>query len=553
MKNYIGKIVLQGIIIIFLLLSIIIFLSLILIDYDLIIDYIIWISGYPVEKHGTIITIITPWRLILLQVVSAGCVIFASLSLFFFNKLYSLIDKFIFYFSRSLKNIIRDVKTQNALVILIIPFIGAIYFSFFIPVSYDESYTYLLFTDKPFYYCMMFYPYPNNHVLHSLLTNLTDTIPFLPTLICLRLPALVSAFLAWIVGYSFVKRYYSEKVAMFVIGISSTLFMSIYYNFMARGYSLILLFFIISLYAAFNIIKNSNRKKDWLFFSISSILGFYVMPSFLYPYLILNVLILIYNYRDIKLQIIFNLILCVGVIALYAPIIIVDGIDTLISNQFVIPKSRIEVSELLFPFFRNVLQEIFSMPYYIVVLCIITAFMIAWKNNNRRVLTLWILFIVAPFLLLIAHSVIPFPRTFSYYAFIILFLIGISFQKYIAKLPIFLLLIGIFVIQMASNLNFINKIGPYETFNTWGKEINDFVLKEPNKIYYLGASYNTPNFEFELVTRGYNLGNITYDLNKNLSADTLMNYHYILIDADKDKTILRKPTFSNGSMNIYTE
>lgn len=106
---------------------------------------------------------------------------------------------------------------------------------------------------------------------------------------------------------------------------------------------------------------------------------------------------------------------------------------------------------------------------------------------------------------------------------------------------------------MGSNLNFINKIGPYETFNTWGKEINDFVLKEPNKIYYLGTSYNTPNFEFELVTRGYNLGNITYDLNKNLSADTLMNYHYILIDADKDKTIFRKPTFSNGSMNIYTE
>ncbi|WP_165024513.1 glycosyltransferase family 39 protein [Dysgonomonas sp. ZJ279] len=547
----INKLILKlGVIVSFMLLFAVLVLSFIF-PYDAFIDLVLQLVNYPSDKRDVLAEMINPSRLLILQ----GALLFGLLLIgflfFSFDKVYTYIQKFIYYFLRAVKSVFTDFKTKKALLVLAIPIVSSIYLGLTIPVSYDEAFTFLNFTNKPFYYCMIFYPYPNNHVLHSLLTNITDCIPFLPTLFCLRLTAIISSILAWTIAYSFVKRFYSQKVAMFVVGIVSMTFMSVYFNFMARGYGMVTLFFIIALYASYNIIKNNNRTKDWLFFMVSSVLGFYTMPSFLYPFVILNALILIYNYRNIKKQIVYNVLTIASVILLYAPIMIVDGIKALTGNQFVEPKSRFVVIEALPDFFRETLQDIFGLPFFISIILILAGFVIAFKNKDKWTMVLWVLFLLAPVVLLIAHSVIPFPRTFVYYAFVLIFLIGVSIGRYIEQLPNVVLIIGVIVIQIISFVNFSRQIGALESFNTQSSEINNLVLKEKNKTYYIGPSYI--NFEFEFISRGYNSQDLTIDTNERISADTIRHQGYVIIDSGNDATVKRKVFFSNGYQNVYIE
>ena len=71
---------------------------------------------------------------------------------------------------------------------------------------------------------------------------------------------------------------------------------------MSRGYAFMVLAFVVCMYATFNIISKGNRNKDWMFFAISGALGCYAIPSFLYPFATLNVIILFYNYKNIDIS-----------------------------------------------------------------------------------------------------------------------------------------------------------------------------------------------------------------------------------------------------------
>lgn len=460
------------------------------------------------------------------------------------------IKKVLFYIKEAFVNLFKGLTLPEILVVIIIPLISSIYFAATIPVSYDEAATYNYFTVKPFYFSMIFYPYPNNHVLHSLLTNLTEYIPFLPALFCIRIPALLASLFTWLIAYSFIKKYYNSNVALLIVGLMSAMYMSIYYSFMSRGYAFTVLAFVICMYAVFNILTKGNRNKDWMFFVVSGTLGCYAIPSFLYAFATLNVIILIYNYKNIKKQAIANIVAGSLVVLLYAPIMIVDGIEALTSNQFVQSVDRLFIVQNIFYFCQAMIAEIVGgsfmrLPIY--VLFIPLAYAI-YKKNKKYIL-LWFVFMFAPFVLLFIHAVNPFYRTFIYYNFILAFLLIVPFSKLLDRIPKISLLIFILAIQAIGVYSFNAKIGIKEGFNTDVSKVVKTYFKDENKILF--PCIASENYKFEAKVQGLE-SQIEFQENKVISVDTIsIAYDYVIVEKKRDQTVIRKPYASSDSQNIY--
>lgn len=200
---------------------------------------------------------------------------------------------------------------NNIGLLFILPILAAVFYMLTLPVSFDEAATFLLFTNKGFAETVSHYPAPNNHVLHSIITNITKYIPCLSALVKLRISALLVHFTTLIVLYKFVSTHFGKKTALLVLALSSMLFLNIYYSYMSRGYSMLNLFFVYSLFLSFNLIKGENTTKNWALFSLFSILGFYTIPSYLYPFLTLNALIFVLEPKYIWKQIIAGFVVLV--------------------------------------------------------------------------------------------------------------------------------------------------------------------------------------------------------------------------------------------------
>lgn len=477
-----------------------------------------------------------------------GFVLIFSLLLYFQNRVIKGIKIFCGWWKDAILNFYNEISALEIFIVLTIPLLASIYFAQTIPVSYDEAITYNLFTSKPFFYCIIFYPYPNNHVLHSLITNLTDLIPFFNTLFNIRIPAILATMLAWLIGYAFLKKYYSSRVALVTVGLASAMYMSIYYSFMSRGYSYIVLAFIVCMYAAFNIVYKGSKTKDWMFFIVGGILGCYAIPSFLYPFATLNVLILIYNYKNIKQQFWANIIAGTVVILLYLPIMIIDGISALTSNQFIEPLSRLYVLRYILNYYKGMVLDIVGVPVWGALFLLIPITLTVYQNNKQH-LVLWLLFLLAPFVLILGHAVHPFYRTFLYYNFVIVFLIAVPLQIYLEKIPLALLILVICCIQIVGLYNFKMKVAKREGFNTDIAFVVRTYFDNDKTICF--PCIASANYEFEAKVRGVEDERIFFLNNVEASADTITSYDYVILEKKRDKTISKKPYATSAIQNIY--
>ena len=300
-----------------------------------------------------------------------------------FKELYEVsahYTKSLFIFLKSL--LTTTVATENKY-LLIVPVAGIFYYAFVMPVCYDEGLTYLYFTSKGILSSLSFYPEPNNHILHSLLTNLTIHLPFGDTEFRLRSPALIASIATWMLSYKMLLKYYNRHVAMIVTATGSMLFMVFYYNYQSRGYAMVNLFFIACLYNAYGIIRKNDNIENWIWFGISSILGFYTIPSFLYPFITLNLVILLYNRPNWRRQFITNAIVTIITIALYLPVIIVNGLDALTNNPWVKPIDRNVVISGMPSFLKVTLNELTQFPWWFVMLMLVPSFIYALVRRQK--------------------------------------------------------------------------------------------------------------------------------------------------------------------------
>lgn len=209
------------------------------------------------------------------------------------------------------------------------------------PMRYDESITWAYFVGRSWSTVVSAYQFPNNHVLHSLLAKLAvSAVPWAPW--ALRLPAFLAGVaivpLTWLVGRRFADRG-TALLGAALAAVSTTL---VLYSTNARGYSCIVMLFLVMLLVA-DRIRRGAARYGWPVLALLGGLGLYTIPVMLYPLgVVLSWLVL--DARNLpaseRLRRIMHAGLAgAGAVALagvlYLPIIRSAGLSALTGNKFV--------------------------------------------------------------------------------------------------------------------------------------------------------------------------------------------------------------------------
>ncbi len=380
-----------------------------------------------------------------------------------------------------------------AIAIILFSFGVSLYHVTTIPISHDEALTYMRFTKEGFFTSISYYPAPNNHILHSLLTNMTLGFPFSER-VNLRLPNLLFSIFAAVIFYLSFTKLFRQKTALFLLAIFCFLFPVQYYSYLSRGYMLVLFAFIICFYSTIRlsytpIFKPQNHTKYFVSLSLGAIIGFFTMPSFLYPYftcvvLISAIFLIKKNRKGLSYLVISCLLTSIAVLILYTPIFIVSGIDAVINNRFVEPISRSQVLERLLVHFNSTSNFLFSVPLSVFVFVLL--FMCFAARKTKLVIIPLCFFLIVPFILLL-HSVLPFPRTWVYLIIPFLYLIGLTIERFQIHRKLSLKSIGAFsvIVILILLFNFNKKVNIEEAFSFKAVKIADYLVNQEAKGIYI--------------------------------------------------------------------
>lgn len=296
------------------------------------------------------------------------------------------------------------------------------------PMRFDESVAFLEFVNGNLQ-SLFYYPYPNNHVLHTILVKLV-TLVLGANPISIRL-------IAFLAGIACIPLVYSVCRQLNQVGIFAALSVSVFpflisYSTNARGYTLLVLLTLLMTLLGLYLIKRPSIAGAALMALVAS-LGMLTMPSMLFPIAGLYlwvVLSLFINTKDLRIAFYKFIIPCgvftaIFTLILYTPVIIASqGIETIVNNIYVKPQAWSVFFEQLYPHIRNTLSDFLrDIPGFLrvssLILVLIGMFSYIKKRDHVSLLLLPSLLLGSAVVLLLQHK-IPFART---WIFIIPFLI----------------------------------------------------------------------------------------------------------------------------------
>jgi hypothetical protein len=500
-------------------------------------------------RADKILLLVSTNKFLLFQFILFFTLVVLVVLLIKFNTIWDFMQKSFSGFKEAFSQVFKDAGS-TALSILILPVVSYIFFAFYLPVAYDEASTYVNFTSRSPLVSMLYYPAPNNHILHSVITNFTRYIPLLPPLQCMRISSIIASLMTCIVLFSFVRKYYSVNSALTVAGLSSVLFLYVYYSFASRGYALVNLFFVLCLYCVYKIIFENNQRRHWFYFSFFSVLGFYTMPSFLYPFFTLNLILLLVNFKGIFRQAISGIAIVIATAILYLPVVALNGLDALTNNKQLQSATRAEVLALFPKFASNSLAEITGINFLVIIPLLLVALLVLIIQKRNLEVKLVAAFILAPILLMWLHPVIPFARTFSYYSIVLPFLCILPVNPYLKKNSSKYVAAIVIIIQCIFLYSFYTKMKLHKSENMQYAEINKHIAG--NYSYYLNCKWYDAVLSFELKTHNFKNSVVTYNNPQiKMSADTVNGYDYIIIDKVYDETKTMTPLYSDKITNVY--
>lgn len=249
-------------------------------------------------------------------------------------------------------------------VVVLITFVGFLFRmnDMSIPLRYDEAETYLSAVIRPWFVTVSSYYAPNNHVFHSVLAKISCGV-FGGTVWALRLPALLAGLA--LIPATYVTtcalagrevcrrdRNMAATMAAFFVAVSVPLSG---YSVDARGYSLVALFWLISVLLARYCLATDNAAA-WAGLPIVFAFGLWTIPTMLYAvagidaWIVLNRLAphgsrpWVISWSRLVLC---NVFAALATVVLYSPVLVVDGPAKLFQNQFVTPRALSDVAERL--------------------------------------------------------------------------------------------------------------------------------------------------------------------------------------------------------------
>jgi hypothetical protein len=203
---------------------------------------------------------------------------------FLLARITLLIDRSESVITGFFKNLVPAGKFHRALFFFLVTFylIRTTISIFYYPIDFDEADTYMLFSSQGPLVAATFYPLPNNHILFSIITSITSLLPVDPVY-ALRLPLLPIGFLVIISMFGFLKKHFTDAAALLGLSFFIAAYPLFIYSFLARGYLLLLFFYVVALYAIFELcFSNGHKKRHSYLLVLASVGGLYTIPSFLY-------------------------------------------------------------------------------------------------------------------------------------------------------------------------------------------------------------------------------------------------------------------------------
>ena len=329
------------------------------------------------------------------------------------------------------------IEKFGVLALLLLVIIHRMFLAASTGIIYDEAYTWLAFTSKNPFVAACFYPTSNNHILFSHLTQITKFLPF-DVLTNLRVTALLPNLLSIVTLLFCLRIRFSLTTTWISILVFAFSFPLIYYGFVARGYSLLLFFFIIGFFSTLSLCEKPQNTGAWVRLIISSALGFYTIPVYLYPFVSLFGFLAIYflskaQYKPLLNTIISGITTLVLTSLLYLPVFAISGTDAVLNNKFVQSLTFAQVTSGLQDHWMSSLRFLSgfqSVWVPLVVLGALLIFSLYLSIKERKILRLSLFCLLLAPLLMILHRLIPVERTWIYLMIPLIYLLANALQSF---------------------------------------------------------------------------------------------------------------------------
>jgi len=209
-------------------------------------------------------------------------------------------------------------------------------------MRFDEALTFISYAKSPFPSVLANYSEPNNHIFHTFLVQIVY-LAFGNHPMLIRLPAFVAGVLTIPVSYRVGRLFYNRHVGLLAAALVAASPPLVDFSVNARGYTLLTLITLLMLWLAHGL-KRRNKTSHWLFLGILSALGFYTLPTMLYPmgiiafWLLLSIIFQTagrHRSQLLRNYVVSMVLGAVLTLILYTPVILFTGLSKLVSNPYV--------------------------------------------------------------------------------------------------------------------------------------------------------------------------------------------------------------------------
>lgn len=212
-----------------------------------------------------------------------------------------------------------------------------------LPFRFDEANTALTYVRRGFFVSLGEYNSPNNHVLHTLLASAAYELGGLGP-VALRMPAFLAACLVLPATWLFVRLEHGWPAAAFATVFAATSPLFIEYATNARGYSLMLLLFVLLLLCGRALVRMPANRVVWALYAVFVACGFLTIPVMAFPVAIVAVWMLLARRREggaaampsfAARTAVWSSVALALTLLLYAPLLVMSGPESLFDNTYV--------------------------------------------------------------------------------------------------------------------------------------------------------------------------------------------------------------------------
>ncbi|MBN8853780.1 MAG: hypothetical protein BGO55_11330 [Sphingobacteriales bacterium 50-39] len=298
-----------------------------------------------------------------------------------------------------------------------------LYLVFRIPFHYDESWSYMYFSGRGFQTTATFYPLPNNHILYNLVATIFVK-PGIDPEIGTRLPSYFASFIATYYFFKLSYTHFAGPITLVMTALFASAYPFVLYSIEARGYSFLILFTVLSFYAADHLAKDATLRRYRYLYWISLVAGLYSMPSFIYTALVISGTLGLYfiskrQWSSFRLLVIDHAKAGLVAVLLYVPVVHANGIQKFTHPDGFSKLTMTQLAQALphtLPATLHFLTGIDKAPLFTIIICIPAGILynLFCERKTMFLAVVSAVMLVSPPVILLANPILPYPRTWSY-------------------------------------------------------------------------------------------------------------------------------------------